>query len=415
MNSIMKSQIYFILLVFASTASAQLDPSTQVLVRKGASVDVESEELDSTRYEVRTVQVPVQQAPQKKIKKVYIPADGAVAQTSATAAAAGNGAVAKTSATAAAATVGNEVEVVNVKVAPKKVIVKEVIKEEVVVEKPQVEEVKVVKVESQPVPLSQQLQIFLLGDPNEINAFRQELHPMDSKNNKMELVLAPYLFAANSNSQYWYRNYNFNSLGLAGDVRFWLTPFFGLYGGYQSSLGAQMAGTPTGDFYSPTTYQTWAAGVRFRKYFGSYRKAPWINYGIDWQDQKISTSGDLNQRMSVETYGVNLSVDATIPSSLNYANQFYFSFIPRPVEFETQPQNIVSGTSPEVYAVQLGFGGLYQLDRYHQLFWRLQNRYQKSIYKGSANSPDPVTGTTPSRVSVTESTTFLYFGIQFGQ
>lgn len=409
----MKAQIYFILLVFASVASAQLDPSTKVLVRKGASVDVEAEELDSTRYEVRTVQVPVAQPTQgtKKVKRVQMSSDGVSAQTSNTAAGA----------------VSNDVEVTEViKVVPapppppKKVIVKEVVKEEVVVVKPpplppKVEEVKIVKVESEPVPLSQQLQIFLLGDPNEINAFRQELHPLDSRNNKFEIDFAPFLFTANSSSQYWYRNYNFNSLGLEGDVRFWLSPFFGLAGGYQSSLGAQMSGNPAGTFYSPTSYQTWWAGVRFRKYFGTYRKAPWMTYGIDWQDQKINTTGDLNERMSIETYGVNLSVQATIPSSLNYANQFYFSLIPRPAEFETQSQNISSGNSPEVYALQLGIGGLYQLDRYHQIFWRVQNRYQKSIYKGTASNPDPVTGLTPSRVTVTESTTMLYFGLQFGQ
>lgn len=419
MNSIMKAQIYFILLVFASMASAQLDPSTQVLVRKGASVDVEAEELDSSRYEVRTVQVPVQQVPQQKkvVKKVYIPADGAVAQTSSTAAAAatGNGATAKTSATAAAA-VDNEVEVREViKVAPKKVIVKEVVKEEVIVEKPKVEAVKIVKVESQPVPLSQQLQIFLLGDPNEINAFRQELHPMDSKNNKVELGVAPYLFYANSQSSYWYRNYNFNSLGIAGDLRGWITPFFGLHFAYQTSLGGYMPGNPTGTVNASVSYQTMEAGVRFRKYFGSYRKAPWISYGIDWQDQKVNTSGDGNERMSINTAGLNLSADAVLPSTLSYAQTFYFSFVPRPWESETQPQGITSGNSPEVYKVNLGYGGLYQLDRYHQLFWRLQQSYQKSVYKGTASAPDPVSGLTPSKVTVTESSTFLYFGLQFGQ
>ncbi len=402
----MKAYTYILLAAFISTAWAKLDPSTSVLVKRGTAAVEEVEELDSTRYEVRTVQTPVVV---KKVKasKTQLSADQAVAKTS------------NTSATAGGVDVETEqVRVIKVQ-APAQTTKRVIVKEELVEVEPPRPQVnyKEVRLQTEPttVPLSQQLQIFLLGDPQEIQNFRDQLHPMDTKNNKLELGIAPYLYYADSKSSSWYRNYYFASLGLAGDAKFWFTPFFGMHIAYQSSLGASMPGNPAGTVQSSVNYQTTEAGIRFRKYFGLYRKAPQMTYGIDWQDQRINTSGDGNERMNIGTQGLSLSAEALVPSTLAYSQIFNFSFVPRPWESETQATNASSGGAPEVYMIGVGYGGLYQLDRYHQLFWRIQQRYQKSNYKGTGSGADPITGLTPTRISVTESTTFFYFGIQFGQ
>ena len=241
----MKAYTYIILMAFASAAMAKLDPSTSVLVKRSPAAVVEVDELDTTRYEVRPVQVQqVQQQPVTvktiKVNKAQMSADQAVAKTSNTGAVAGGVdasaeqvRVIKVQAPAGAATT-------------KKVIVKEELVE--VEQERQEVNYKAIRLQTPPtnVPLSQQLQIFLLGDPQEIEAFREQLHPLDSKNNKIELLFAPYFFYKNAQSNFWYNNYNFGSLGLAGDLRGWITPFFGLHIGYQSSLGATMSGTPSG-------------------------------------------------------------------------------------------------------------------------------------------------------------------------
>ena len=387
MNHIMKPQIYLILFIFVQATWAQLDPSTSVLVRKGASVEQEPQELDPSRYEVRKTQA----------SKVKISSDGATAGTSSTGAAAGE-------------------------VTTKKAVVSKVVKEVVVEEKPVEQNVEqkqevIVRAETEKVnvPLTQQLQILIMGDPQEIESFRQQLHPLDTKNNVLEIALSPYLFYADSKSPYWYRNYNFSSLGVAGDARIWITPFFGIHGAYQSSLAAEISGNPAGTVRSPVNYQTTEGGLRFRKYFGAYRKAPQVSFALDYQDQRISPTGDGNQRLSLKTAGVRLGLEAQLPSTLAYSNVYRFAFIPRPVQSESGGAGVTSGNSPEVYTLEMGIGGLYQLDRYHQLFWRLDQRYQKTSYRGTASAADPESGLTPARVPVTESTTMFHIGIQFGQ
>lgn len=406
MNTIMKLSFYFILFIFASASIAQLDPSTSVLVRRGAAaVEAQPEELDSTRYEVRPNQSPTSASKKSsKASKLNISADGAAVKTSSTSATAGDVQVK-----------ASEVKSTEVKVVTPAPASKEEAAEQEKEQQEQNYKTVELKTEKVNLPLSQQLQIMLLGDPQEIESFRQQLHPLDTKNNVIEIALSPYLFYTDSQSPYWYRRYNFGSLGLAGDARIWITPFFGVHGAYRSSLAADMAGNPTGTFRSPVNFQTTEGGLRFRKYFGLYRKAPQVSFSLDYQDQRLNPSGDSNQRLNLKTAGLRIGVDAQVPSTLAYSNTYSFAFVPRPSMTETSSLGVTSGGSPETYALETGVGGLYQLDRYHQMFWRLDYRYQKASYKDSASAADPVSGLTPSRVPVTESTAMFHFGFQFGQ
>lgn len=428
MNNIMKAYIYIFMFVLAPLATAKLDPSTSVMVKRGTAAVEEVEELDATRYEVRTVQQPVQQQPVvvKKVVKevpvttkvVKVSSDSAAAGTSNTSAAAGGADVETETIVVKKIPVQQQPVVVKKVVATPatKVIVKEALVEDTAV---QLQEVnfKAVRFETPKtdVPLSQQLQIFLLGDPKEIEGFREQLHPLDTKNNKFELDVAPYWLNVSSKSPSWYRNYNYTSLGIAGDMRFWITPFFGIALGYQTSLGAQMTGNPAGTATAQVTNQVAIAGFRFRKYFGSYRKAPVMTYGIDYYGWGESTSGDNNERYGIKTQGILLSANATIPVTLAYSHLFRVTFLPRPSTSETSPTNSSSGNSPTVYDMGAGFGGLYQLDRYHQLFWRFDVNYETVSYKGQTSYPDPVTGNYISNVPVNNTTTMLYLGLQFGQ
>jgi hypothetical protein len=84
------------------------------------------------------------------------------------------------------------------------------------------------------------------GSEEEINEYKQMLNPQDRRNNLMELSIAPAFIYNDSKSPYSFRKYSTASPAIGGDGRVWFTPFFGVQAGYMTTLSGSVSDTSVG-------------------------------------------------------------------------------------------------------------------------------------------------------------------------
>lgn len=245
--------------------------------------------------------------------------------------------------------------------------------------------------------------------------YREQIHPDDIRNNRLELDITPVVAYNDSQSNYSYRDYQsfFNALKIKSDI--WFTPLIGVTGQVMFSLAADVDSLDANKSKVPAKYEFVDLGVNFRKFFGVSRKSNSLEFSILYSDNKFNVPSDNTSRVKIKSSGFGVGLKARLPSSASYAWVFGGNFFPRLQHSESETGiNVNSGSSEESSRLAFDFGGEWKFTRESQLIWNLGVSTERNVFDGSANLPDPSTGTTPSNVSVTNSLYMFSLGYRWG-
>ncbi len=188
---------------------------------------------------------------------------------------------------------------------------------------------------------------------------------------------------------------------------------FGVQSRYFSSVSGSVRANGTS--VVPTDINYFEGGIRFRKHFGYSRKAAHLNWGLDYHDETNKFGKDMATAIGRKSSGLGLSLEAVIPSSLNYAHTIQIDVRPRMKHSELGTGiEVKSGNKVETNAIGASIGGEWTLDRQNRVFWKGQYSIERNLFKGTATQIDPATGATPNGVSVTNSLMMFYLGFKWG-
>ena len=221
-------------------------------------------------------------------------------------------------------------------------------------------------------------------DLNNLEHYRSVLHPKDKRRNIIEFSLGPSYFYQNSSSRYWPRSYYSTSPSLDASLAMWLSPFLGIKTSYHTSLNAQLKSSPSGLEFEEVDHSWFKAGLRFRKFFGISRKAKSLNFGLDFYEYQFEVPADVTQRMGLQSKGVNISLEADLPSSNTQSWYFGFEIMPNLSHRENKKSaDIESGSKNSSSAMGLWFGKKLRFDRKNQIYWKINHLVEKKqLFRG---------------------------------
>lgn len=223
--------------------------------------------------------------------------------------------------------------------------------------------------------------------------------------NLLELAVGSGYLYENSSSSYSYRRYSLAAPAYAVDARVWLSPELGVGGSYLSTLGATVG--DGGNDVAVTRADT-SVGLFLRKSIGQEKD---LDLGLEFVDFQLRIPADSLNRVKTKTTGARFSVRG---DWLDF--RLGFSIAPKLQHEETSAGAAVrSGASVEVYRVGFMIERRWLFDTSNSIFFRLQHDVEQNTFSGPASSPDQVTGATPNGVGVTQGTTVIQFGYDWGQ
>lgn len=264
--------------------------------------------------------------------------------------------------------------------------------------------------------LQQQAESLFSNKTEDIYEFyREQVHPEDSRNNRVELEVNPLIAYMDSQSNYSFRDYTslFNGFKIKSNI--WFTPRIGVTGQILSSLAADVDSVNADRSRIPVKFEFFDLGLNFRTFFGVSRKASSVEFSLLYNDDKMTVPNTNTSRARLKTSGLGVAVKNRIPSSANYAWVVGGSFFPslQHIESETGAA-VTSGTSQESARLGVEFGGEWKFSKENQILWNLNSSVERNIFDGAAQSPDPSTGLTPSNVSVTNALYMFSLGYRWG-
>jgi hypothetical protein len=257
---------------------------------------------------------------------------------------------------------------------------------------------------------------FFGGDFESLDLYRKSLTEEDRRKNIFELDFGFQYFYNNSQSNYFYRNYNSNAPGIEIQPRFWLTPFLGLHVLYDFSLMNTVGNSPTQNTSTSVTLQNLKFGLSLRRYFSSKPDGSSATFNLNYLDHQFQApSGDAG-RMSIRYRGVDLSMDFSIPSSPKYFWVFGFNVAPNLMGEEAEgSRNFTSGTASTSLLYGGFLGGEYIFSRQFQTYFKFSAQVFKTQFSGTSRASDPVTSTNLSNVSVSDGIYMLTLGVRLGR
>jgi hypothetical protein len=223
--------------------------------------------------------------------------------------------------------------------------------------------------------------------------------------NLLEIAVGTAYLYENSSSSYSYRRYSLAAPAYSVEARVWLSPEFGVGGSYLSSLGATVG---DGGNDAPVTRADTAAGLFVRKSIGQEKD---LTLGLEFVDFQFRSPADSMNRVKTKSTGARLSVRGDWSDF-----RLGFSMAPKLQHEESSPSaGVQSGASVEAYRVGFMIERRWLFDSSNSIFLRLQHDAEQNAFSGPASSPDQVTGATPNGVGVTQGTTVIQFGYDWGQ
>lgn len=265
--------------------------------------------------------------------------------------------------------------------------------------------------------LGEQAQSLFSADATKIqNFYKEQIHPDDIRNNRMEIQFSPALVYNGSQANYSYRSFSsfFSAMDLAANV--WMTPAIGLSGRFLFSFGASISGDSATSSTVPAKYEDLDVSLKFRRFFGLVRTAQSLEFDFIYNDFKMSTPSDNLYRPRLNSTGFGLKLISRIPSSIHHAWVFGGSFFPKLQHAEDRTGiNIRSGGPVENTRLGLNFGSEFKFSRESQLVYDLAFSTERNSFDGAASPNDPEKGSAPSNVGVTNSFVMFSFGYRWGR
>lgn len=244
--------------------------------------------------------------------------------------------------------------------------------------------------------------------------YKEQIHEDDIRNNRLEIEVTPTAVYNDSSSNYSFREYQsfFNALKVRSNV--WLTPLIGVSGQVLFSFAADVDSVTDNSRVS-TKYEFMDVGLNFRKFFGMSRKSNSLEFSLLYNENKMSPSSDNMSRPKLSSTGFGVGLKARLPTSFSYAWVIGGSFFPRLQHDESETGiDVNSGSMEESARIGLDLGGEWKFDRESQVVWNLGISSERNVFDGTANLPDPSTGSAPSNISVTNSLYMFSLGYRWG-
>lgn len=227
----------------------------------------------------------------------------------------------------------------------------------------------------------------------------------------LRLEIAPMYTYNDSSSTYWFRRYYSSSPGFHVGVDVVAQNDLLLYGSFDLSMGAFINTATDFSNHVAATQQLARLGIRAFDGDGDFR----ISYGVGVYDYQFRVPSDAMMRVKLRTVAPIVHFGFEKSRGTQYLEQFEAAIGPRAMHKEYQTGYAVqSGDSSDCYVGLLSFGGEMKGQSKNTYFWKLEHRFERTVYSGSASQPDPISGATPNGVAVTNSFTNLYFGIRLG-
>ncbi|WII73897.1 hypothetical protein QJS83_08415 [Bdellovibrio sp. 22V] len=257
--------------------------------------------------------------------------------------------------------------------------------------------------------------LFSNGAERIYDFYREQIHPDDIRNNRVELDVMPVVTYNDSQSNYSFRDYQsyFNALKIKTNV--WFTPLIGVSGQVMFSFAADVDSLNADQSRVPAKYEFVDLGLNFRKFFGVSRKSSSVEFSVLFSDNKMNTPSDNDSHPRIKSTGLGVGLKARIPTSTSYAWVIGGSFFPRLQHSESGTSiSVTSGSAEESVRFGLDLGGEWKFTRESQMIWNLGASTERNVFDGAASLPDPSTGATPSNVSVTNSLYMFSLGYRWG-
>lgn len=241
-------------------------------------------------------------------------------------------------------------------------------------------------------------------------------YPESSRQNILEVSIAPGFLYVDSSSQYWFREYSSSGPGLAFRADVWGSSSVGLYAGYFTTLTAGLTSSPTSERVVLADHRFTDIGLHFRKYSNLSAMSASMIFGIGYAEYQMIVPGGEQNRTRVKSSGPNISLQAKFPQNFVRKNIFGIELMPKQnVEEQKTSANVKSGTRPMSYTIKFSVGQEYSIDLNHQVFWRMSYRHEQTVYRGTANVDDPIDGTKPEGVAVRSGMSLFEVGYTWGE
>jgi hypothetical protein len=231
----------------------------------------------------------------------------------------------------------------------------------------------------------------------------------------LEIRVAPAFIYNDSDSAYYYRRYHSASAAISADANVWFSPSTGMALGYLGTLGGHVGDSLNGS-KNVAAHQEWfSVGIRTKKLPVTEQESPLHSFGFDYVDYQFRIPGTSTSRQKLATTGVRLSMETEVPVNPLRSWVFGLSFSPKLQHRELRSSGFFrSGPGAEASALGVSLGGKIKLDSDNAAYWQISHSFEKDLFSGTATSADPISGLTPSGVSVMNSFTIFRFGYSWG-
>lgn len=270
--------------------------------------------------------------------------------------------------------------------------------------------------EPEPGVVAQVKSLFVDENDDVIVRYEEKIHPDDPRLNRLEIEGRAGVSSVDSTSNYSFRRFSssFGTVDLRSSV--WMAPSFGLTGAIRFSLGASIRGDETTGSMDRVKDEELELGLRFRRFFGTSRTSPSLEFGVVYLDHSFNVFADSVSHPRWRSSGLGAAVRSRVPVTADRAWTFGGRIFPRLKHQETATSvDVSSGDSAENVRVDLEVGGDLAFGRGHQFVYGVQLGAERDLFDGSASKPDPETSATPSNVTVTNALVNFSFGYRWGR
>ncbi|HEY8271184.1 MAG TPA: hypothetical protein VIG33_09880 [Pseudobdellovibrionaceae bacterium] len=263
---------------------------------------------------------------------------------------------------------------------------------------------------------AQQAKSLFTANPEKILGFYEEhFEESDPRQNKVDISFASSFVTNDSSSNYSYRSYRSVYAGVNLGANVWLTPAIGIGGNFLFSLGADTSGDAITSTPSPARFEFLDIAVKFRQFYGFAQTSKSVEFDVLYSDFKFNVSTDDVYRAKLKSSGLGLKMTLRLPSSSEVAWLIGGSFYPRLQHVESKAgADISSGNNVENTRLGVQLGSEIKLSRSSQIFYEAALLAEKNLFSGNAKLVDPVTGSAPKNVSITDTFYIFSLGYRWG-
>ncbi len=230
----------------------------------------------------------------------------------------------------------------------------------------------------------------------------------------IDVQVAPGIAFVDSESNYWYRDYQSSAPAVMLNASMWVSGYFGFKCGFISTFGADITAGPTDQSRINIGQQWFNYGIQFRNWKTESKLSTELHYGVRYSEFQMQAPLDSANRPRLKTTGVSAFIHARFPHKKDVSSFVEFELTPKANHKEIPTVlTLKSGDKVETSQVGLKFGRSYSLMDGNNIFWSLNSSFEKNIFKGTAVPNDPATNQTVNGVSVNNRTVMFFVGYQW--